>query len=227
MNARTRISWAAVLVVGGLLCFYGFWSGAHHMSDFAGYYTAARVLATHDSLSHIYDEHWFVNRMHRYGIPDSTLLMYVNPPPIAFVMTPVAWMKPSDAKTAWNIINVILLFIAFELLRRSFNLPLLAPMTPLIAALLVCTLPLPSKPPARTNLCSHVRISYSLCARLQRQQAFHRLIVTRDTHAPQILWMDVSVVIHRRTEMERTWSNLAYGVYRILPESVCLRSRNV
>jgi hypothetical protein len=141
MNLRRILSWVAVLLGGGFLCLYGFWSGAQHMSDFSGYYTSSRILVTSDSVSRMYDGKWFVDRMHQYGIPDSTLLMYVNPPQVAVVMTPLVWMKPSSAKIVWNMINIVLLLIAFELLRRLFDLPPRAPSTPLMAALMVCTLP--------------------------------------------------------------------------------------
>jgi len=141
MDVKKTLAWLAVFLGGGFLCVYGFWSGTRHMSDFAGYYTSARILMTADSIPHMYDDNWFVNRMHQYGIPDSTLLMYVNPPQVALMMAPLVWMKPSTAKIAWNTINVVLLVIVFELLRRLLNLPLPALNTPLIAALLVCTLP--------------------------------------------------------------------------------------
>ena len=132
---------AAIVVAGGLVTVYGFWSGARHMSDFAGYYTSARILVTDDSVSHMYDDAWFVNRMHRYGIPDSTLIMYVNPPPVAVVMTPLAWMPPVGAKIAWNAIGAVLLLVMFTVLRRLFNSPQDAFTTTLMAAIFFCTLP--------------------------------------------------------------------------------------
>ena len=78
-----------LLAVGGfvVVCFVGFRSGTQRQSDFAGYYTAAKIVATTDSISRMYDDHWFVSQMHSYGISESTFIMYVNPPSVAFVMT--------------------------------------------------------------------------------------------------------------------------------------------
>ena len=141
MESRWKLLRVAVIVLGALVCVYGLWSGTRHMSDFAGYYTSARILLTADSVSQMYDDAWFVTRMHRYGIPDSTLIMYVNPPPVAVVMAPLAWMPPTGAKIAWNAIGIVLLVVVFELMRQLLGSPRSALSTTLMAALFFCTLP--------------------------------------------------------------------------------------
>lgn len=136
--------WIAVLTSGALLAAYGFLAGTRHQSDFAGYYTAARVVITGDSVSRIYDREWFTAKMHSYGIADSTLIMYVNPPSVALVMTPLAWLNPvaaKTAKTAWNVINLLLVVLIWVLLRHTISDSAHGLAGPLLAAMLVCTLP--------------------------------------------------------------------------------------
>jgi hypothetical protein len=135
------MTWLAVIAGGILVCIYGFWSGSRKTSDFAGYYTSARILIEADSVSCMYDGRWFVQKMHRYGIADSTLLMYVNPPLVASVMVPLAWLPPAQAKSVWNAISVVLLMIAFWLLRQILKSSVPAGKLPFIFALLTCTLP--------------------------------------------------------------------------------------
>ncbi len=137
----TTYLWFLALTGSAMITGYGMWTGSQRLSDFAGYYTASRMVLS-GSGSSLYDDARFVDSMQGFGIPESTFTMYVNPPLLALVMAPVAWMAPSNVKLVWNCINIVLLAIAFELLRRMFSISWSSPVLPFLAALLACTLPI-------------------------------------------------------------------------------------
>lgn len=131
------------MAIAGLCatCIYGFETSGRRFSDFGGYYTASRILTTTDSVSFVYNDDWFKAKMNSFGIPDSTFIMYVNPPPIALVMIPVSRLEPAMAKVAWNVFSVILAFIALELLRRLLQIRMDSTGLPVLVLLATCTLP--------------------------------------------------------------------------------------
>ena len=79
------ILWGMAAVAFCATIIYGFQTAGRRYSDFAGYYTASRILVSTDSISYMYDNDWFKEKMHGYGIPDSTFIMYVNPPAVGQV----------------------------------------------------------------------------------------------------------------------------------------------
>jgi hypothetical protein len=139
---RKILLWIAVILPACLLISYGFITGSERLSDFAGYYTSAKILVTTDSVSLIYEDEWFIDKMHSYDIPDSTIIMLVNPPTVSFIMVPLAWLQSKTAKTVWNLITLIFLIIAFSQLLKLYNLSGESAKTIVIFALLTCTTPL-------------------------------------------------------------------------------------
>jgi hypothetical protein len=138
---RKTILW--LIVLGGFCatCFYGFRTANRRLSDFAGYYTASHIFVERDSVSHMYHDEWFKLKAHSYGIPDSTFIIYVNPPPVSLVMTPFVWMNPRSAKIEWNIVSVLLLLLAIELLRRLLQVSYASVQMPVLALVLSSSLP--------------------------------------------------------------------------------------
>ncbi|MGE5811171.1 MAG: glycosyltransferase family 87 protein [Ignavibacteria bacterium] len=138
---RRKFGWILVISAGAVITFYGFYLSSNSFSDFAGYYTSTKILLDADSTANLYDDEWFISKMHSFGIPDSTFIMYVNPPPSAFIMIPVAWLQPLPAKIVWNSFNLIFLIIAFYLLLKFNNFSLASLKIQAMAALFFCTVP--------------------------------------------------------------------------------------
>lgn len=136
-----NILWITVIGAACIISFYGFHSGSKYFSDFAGYYTSSKILVSTDSAAFLYNDEWFVNRMNSFGIPDTTFIMYVNPPPVTFLMIPFVWLNPITAKTVWSVLNLVFIVIAFFLLLKFNKIPIDSLKTTLIAALLTCSLP--------------------------------------------------------------------------------------
>jgi hypothetical protein len=69
---------------------------------FAAYYTAARVLLrqTRD-LSRLYDDAWFQSHIDAFGFVHVRDIYYVQPPTMALLLAPVAWLSPSAARATW------------------------------------------------------------------------------------------------------------------------------
>ncbi len=138
---RRKFGWILVISASTVITFYGFYLSSNSFSDFAGYYTSTKILLDADSTANLYDDEWFVSKMHSFGIPDSTFIMYVNPPPSAFIMIPVAWLQPLAAKIVWNSFNLIFLITAFYLLLKFNNFSGASSKVQAIAAFFFCTVP--------------------------------------------------------------------------------------
>ncbi len=138
---RRKFGWILVISAGAVITFYGFYLSSNSFSDFAGYYTSTKILLDADSTAFLYNDEWFVSKMQSYGIPDSTFIMYVNPPPSAFIMIPVAWLQPLPAKIVWNSFNLIFLITAFYLLLKFNNFSAVSSKVQATAALFFCTIP--------------------------------------------------------------------------------------
>lgn len=135
------ILWLITLAAAALISYYGILTGGKYFSDFAGYYTASKILVNYGSSADLYNDEYFISKMNSFGIPDTTFIMYVNPPPSAFVMVPLVRMDPMNAKTVWNFINLLLIIIILFLLLKLYKIPVTSSKTPLLIVLTVCTLP--------------------------------------------------------------------------------------
>jgi hypothetical protein len=140
-NMNIKFLWILVIAATCTFSFYGFFSGSKYFSDFAGYYTSSKILASTDSAVYMYNDDFFVDKMHSFGIPDTTFIMYVNPPPVSFVMVPLVWLNAFAAKIIWNILNLVFVIIAFYLLLKLYKIQINSLKAPLVAVLLTCTIP--------------------------------------------------------------------------------------
>lgn len=136
-----RYAWLIVIVGSVSLTIIGFGYSEHRLSDFTGYYTAAKVLATSDSLARLYDDVWFTNQVKQFGINETTFVMYVNLPTVAFIMLPLQSLDPFTAKLFWNSFTLLMLLPAFVLAKQYFKVPKNSQLSPLLFGLLACTLP--------------------------------------------------------------------------------------
>jgi hypothetical protein len=116
-----RALWGLAVACVSISCILGFRYSTSHLSDFTGYYAAAKIVATRDSVEQMYDDEWFKQRVRSFAIPESTFVMYVNPPPVSFIMVPLTVLEPFRAKFAWNILSVSFLFLAFFAVRTRLN----------------------------------------------------------------------------------------------------------
>jgi len=91
-------------------------------SDFPNYYTSSRLLLEGKDLSLVYDDQWFQQKIHEFGIAERGKFSPF-PPATVFIMTPVALLSPLIAKRVFLLINVIvLIFTAFIFTKIShFN----------------------------------------------------------------------------------------------------------
>jgi hypothetical protein len=100
----------------------GLLSSNQRLSDFAGYYTAASIVAHGDSILKMYDDAWFKEQVKHLGLQDTGMVMYVNPPPVSLVMVPLVGVEPSRAKLTWNIFNIILLIVIWVIALQCFDI---------------------------------------------------------------------------------------------------------
>lgn len=97
---------------------------ADRVSDFAGYWTAGRVLIDGGDLCRIYDDSWFSETSVGYGTGEPHMLMYVNPPAIAALFAGLAWLPPTSAKWLWLGVSTVLLLAAWLVWLRALHVPL-------------------------------------------------------------------------------------------------------
>jgi hypothetical protein len=69
---------------------------------FAAYYTASRVLlASPHDLARVYDEAWFQSQIDASGFRRVRDIYNVQPPTMALLLVPVAWMRVGVARAVW------------------------------------------------------------------------------------------------------------------------------
>jgi hypothetical protein len=93
-------------------------------SDFPNYYTAARIVVDGRALNRLYDDDWFQEQIHSYGM-DQQGKFSPFPPATALVMLPVAGLDPGDALRVVTVLNIVLLVGLIVLLSRCLSLHLL------------------------------------------------------------------------------------------------------
>lgn len=107
---------------------------------FASYYTAARLVAAGELGPQIYDNAWFQEQERRLGLRDD--IYGHQPPTMALLMLPVAWLPPGPARVAWLTLDVACLALLVLLVLRLAGEGALTRQRPLraspgLAALLV------------------------------------------------------------------------------------------
>jgi len=132
----------AVVCGSAFVIVHGIFRGGSRLSDFAGYYTAASIAAQGDSVGRMYDDGWFVGQIHKLGLPDTTMIMYVNPPPVSLVMIPLVSFDAQTAKTIWNCINLLLAAGIVLICVRMLNIPRNFGYIALFAGFIFSTVPL-------------------------------------------------------------------------------------
>ena len=135
-----------LLLVASLACIvasyvHTFRAPQNRLSDFAGYYTAAKLVATGDSVASMYDDQWFIGRLGQFGILDRKMVFYVNPPPVSLLMTPLAGLDPEIAKGLWIGINLGIVLLVIYLLNTHLRIPSRTGLNEVILALVVCSVP--------------------------------------------------------------------------------------
>jgi len=97
-------------------------SVARRPSDgFAAYYTAARLLRTDVPVSRFYDDAWFGARV-AADAPGVRDIYFVNPPPAALILLPLADLSYGDARAIWTALNVLLLAAALGWMLRELGM---------------------------------------------------------------------------------------------------------
>ena len=88
-------------------------------SDFPGYYTAARIVATGEPTDRLYDIPWFQEQLRRYGFSEPSAGKFSPfPPPTALLLVPVASLAPLNALRVVTGVSALCLVASIVLLSR-------------------------------------------------------------------------------------------------------------
>ncbi len=102
-------------------------AGLHHassrLSDFAGYYTAAKTVASGEPVERLYDNSWFQSQLRSFGMDEPTIVMFVNPPAVSFFLLGLQWLSPVTAKLVWDCISIFLALGSGVMLIRIMDIP--------------------------------------------------------------------------------------------------------
>jgi hypothetical protein len=110
-------------VLAGLLFWKGFLPGWRVLNtDFPNYYLVARLLHEGYALDRIYDWVWLQRIKDHWGL-DQPLVVFAGLSPFsALPIVPLSWFSALVAKRLWMLVNVLLLVLSVELLRKVTSL---------------------------------------------------------------------------------------------------------
>ena len=111
------------------------------LSDFAGYYTAAKVVASGEPTERLYDDSWFQTQLRSFGMDEPTIVMFVNPPATSFFLLGLQWLSPFTAKLVWDCFSILLALGGGLILIRIMEIPKSSGYRSLIVLLCTGTLP--------------------------------------------------------------------------------------
>src|SRR5258708_3306016 len=75
-------------------------------SSYPAYYTAARLLVEGRWNPQVYDDAWFSARVLEITNGRISDLLLQNPPPIALVLVPIAWLDVTTSRIVWEWFNL-------------------------------------------------------------------------------------------------------------------------
>jgi hypothetical protein len=114
--------------LAGLLVAFLVWRGiipafSHLDSDFPNYYTAAKLVAEGRDVRHLYDDSWFQDQIHSYGM-NQLGKFSPFPPATALIFLPLTSLEPLDALRISAVINIGLLVLSIRFLSLILQVPL-------------------------------------------------------------------------------------------------------
>lgn len=134
--------WLECCVVASLAMLFawkGIWAGWHSLNtDFPQYYVVARLIVQHACLDRIYDWVWLQRAADHAGVTRQLVGFSGLTPFSALPLIPLVSLKVLVAKRVWIVLNLGLLVLSVDFLRRATGLPLVR--TWLIALLAVIPL---------------------------------------------------------------------------------------
>jgi hypothetical protein len=89
-------------------------------ADFPGYYTAARIVTDGQDTARLYDDAWFRQQMHGYGL-ESQGKFAPFPPPTALLLVPLVRFAPLTALRVVTLVSVVCLLLSMFVLARMFG----------------------------------------------------------------------------------------------------------
>jgi len=90
---------------------------------FAAYYAAARVLLTAPTdLARVYDNTWFQSQIDADGFRHVRDIYNVQPPTMALLLTPFAWLPPETARALWVAVGAICWVLGCRSLARALGI---------------------------------------------------------------------------------------------------------
>ena len=97
-------------------------------TDFPNYYTSSRLVLEGNHFEKFYDDVWFQEQIHRFGINEQGKFSPF-PPLTTLVFLPIAKLEPLLAKQIWTTINLLLLVfnivLVSSILKTNWKIPLL------------------------------------------------------------------------------------------------------
>jgi hypothetical protein len=99
---------------------YAIRASTHVTHGFAMYYTYSRMLVEGGPFEQAYSYNEFNHRIQSYGI-EGILDMPNNLPTTAFVLLPVAWLPPVEAKVAWTFLSLIFYGVGLYAMLRAYG----------------------------------------------------------------------------------------------------------
>jgi hypothetical protein len=137
----------AALAAGAMLWRVLLPSAAADTFGFASYYTSARLVMRGELDPRVYDNAWFQAQERALGLRDD--IYGHQPPTMALLMTPLAWLPPAPARAAWLALDVLWLALT-GLLAAASAATMGARAGPAAVALMVALVAL--YPPLRAEL---------------------------------------------------------------------------
>lgn len=118
MRAESTLSWAIIVVGALFLLLRGVVPALTQIdTDFPNYYTAGLIARTGNEPHRLYDDVWFQEQIWNAGFSQSGKFAPF-PPPTALLFAPLSYLQPLQSLRAFAVLNLLMLIVAVELLRR-------------------------------------------------------------------------------------------------------------
>ncbi|HYK89112.1 MAG TPA: glycosyltransferase 87 family protein [Acidobacteriota bacterium] len=116
------VALAVTLCVGGLVLVHLIELAAREAKcmthGFPTNYTASRLWLSGENKANLQEWDWFRRQSAALGFT-STDVFWGNPPSLALLLVPLAWLSPAKARVVWTILSLAAWFAGLELLRRT------------------------------------------------------------------------------------------------------------
>ncbi|QHT69635.1 DUF2029 domain-containing protein [Rhodocytophaga rosea] len=122
MDRYSRTHKIALYILVCLLTLYTIWKGIipawkELNSDFPNYYLSSKIVLEGKDMHRLYEDAWFNQKLQELDLAEQGKFSPF-PPATAFVMLPIASLKPLTAKRIWTICNICFLLLTIYFLQK-------------------------------------------------------------------------------------------------------------